>query len=168
MESKNVLDRMTQYSRLVSEWFGWVGMLAFFMMVVSTCIDVIGAKLFKWPLPGSTEIVYMIQIVAIAGTLAIAQVEKQHIRMEFFVELVSKKMKALLTGIVSILGIALFVLLSWYSYKFGMKLLGTGDITTSAKMPLYPFAFWIALSCIPMCFVLLVELINSIREMREK
>ena len=168
MSSKNVLDRMTEYSCLVSRWFEWVGMLAFFTMLVSTCIDVIGAKLFKWPLPGGTEIVYMIQIVAIAGTLAIAQIEKQHIRVEFFVDLVSRKMKALMTGIVSILGLALFALLFWQSYKYGMKLLGTGDITTSAKMPLYPFAFWIALSCIPMCFVLLVELINSVREMGEK
>jgi TRAP-type transport system small permease protein len=135
---------------------------------VSTCIDVIGAKLFKWPLPGGTEIVYMIQIVAIAGALAIAQVEKQHIRVEFIVDRASRKMKALMTGIVSILALALFALLFWHSCKFGMKLLGTGDITTSAKIPLYPFAFWIGLSCIPMSFVLLVEFMNSVREMGEK
>ncbi len=159
---------MTQYSRVVSKWFGWVGMLAFFTMLVSTCIDVVGAKVFKWPLPGGTEIVYMVQIVAIAGTLAIAQIDKQHIRMEFFVDMASRKMKALMTAIVSILGVALFALLCWHSCKFGIKLLGTGDITTSAKMPLYPFAFWIALSCIPMCFVLLVEFIQSVREMGEQ
>lgn len=168
MGTKNVLDKMTQYSRVVSRWFGRVGMLAFVMMLVSTCIDVVGAKVFKWPLPGGTEIVYMIQIVAMAGTLAIAQIEKQHIRMEFFVDMASRKMKALLTAIVSILGVALFALLSWHSCKFGMKLLGTGDITTSARLPLYPFAFWIALSCIPMCFVLLVEFIQSVREMGEQ
>jgi TRAP-type C4-dicarboxylate transport system permease small subunit len=110
----------------------------------------------------------MVQIVAIAGTLAFAQIDKQHIRMEFFVDKASRKMKALMTGIVSILGLALFVLLCWHSYKFGMKLLGTGDITTSARMPLYPFAFWIALSCIPMCFVLLVEFIQSVKEMGEQ
>jgi len=159
---------MTRYTRLISRWFEWVGMFAFVMMLVSTCVDVIGAKLFKWPLPGGTEIVYMIQILAIAGTLAIAQLENQHIRVEFLVDLAPRKMKALMTGIVSVLGLALFVLLSWQSYKYGMKLLGTGDITTSARIPFYPFAFWIALSCIPMCFILLVELIKSVREMGEK
>ena len=168
MGSKYILDRITQYSRLVSRGFEWVGMLAFVMMLVSTCVDVIGAKLFKWPLPGGTEIIYMIQIIAIAGALAITQIDNQHIRVEFFVDLASRKMKALLTGIVSILGVALFALLSWQSYKYGMKLLGTGDITTSARIPFYPFAFWIALSCIPMCFVLLVEFIRSVREMGEK
>jgi TRAP-type C4-dicarboxylate transport system permease small subunit len=168
LASNNILDRMTRYTRMVSRWFGWIGMLAFFMMLVSTCIDVVGAKLFKWPLPGGIEIVYMIQIVAMAGTLAMAQIDKQHIRMEFFVEKASKKLKALMTAIVSILGEALFVLLCWYSVKFGLKLLGTGDITTTGQIPLYPFAFWIALSCIPMCFVLLVEFIQSVKEMGEQ
>jgi TRAP-type C4-dicarboxylate transport system permease small subunit len=142
-------------------------MLAFFMMLVSTCIDVVGAKVFKWPLPGGTEIVYMIQIVAMAGTLALAQIERQHIRMEFFIDMVSKKMKALMTAVVSILGMALFALLCWYSCKFGMKLLAKGDITTTAHIPLYPFAFWIALSCIPMFFILLIEFIQAAKEMGE-
>jgi TRAP-type C4-dicarboxylate transport system permease small subunit len=167
LASNNVLDRMTQCSRVVSRWFGWIGMLAFFLMLVSTCVDVVGAKLFKWPLPGGIEIVYMVQIVAMAGTLAIAQVDKQHIRMEFFIEKAPRKMKALMAAVVSILGVALFALLCWYSVKFGLKLLGTGDVTTSAQIPLYPFAFWIALCCIPMCFVLLIEFIQSVREMGE-
>ena len=143
-------------------------MLAFFVMLISTCIDVVGAKLFKWPLPGGIEIVYMIQIVAMAGALAITQIDKQHIRVEIVIESVSKKTRALLTGIVSTLGLALFALLSWQSYTFGMKLMQTGDVTTSAGIPLYPFAFWIALCCVPICFVLLGELVTSLNKMVEK
>jgi TRAP-type C4-dicarboxylate transport system permease small subunit len=143
----------------LSSWSEWVGLVAVATMVLATLVDVVGSKGFKWPLPGSTEITGVLQVVAIAGALAISKIDGRHIRVDFFINRLPKRGKAVLEVFISILGLGLFAIAGWMTYKYGLSLFSSGTETLLLGIPLYPFAFWIAFCCIPMCFVIIIELL---------
>jgi len=129
----------------VSSWFERVGLVAMAAMVLATLIDVVGSKVFKWPLPGSTELIAVIQVIAIAGGLAFSKIDGRHIRVEFLREWLPQRGKAALDLFSALLGLGLFAVAGWMTYENGLSLLGSGTKTFLLGIPLSPFSFWIAL-----------------------
>ncbi len=162
----NGFIKFQKFIRLLSGWFEWVGMSAMMVIVLTTLIDVVGSKWFQWPLPGSTELTGVLQIAAIAGGLAFSKIDGRHIRVEFFIDRLPVRGKLAIEIFNSILGFGLFALAGWMTYKFGINLLQSGTETLLLRIPLSPFSFWIAICCIPMCGVILIELIGLINRMR--
>jgi TRAP-type C4-dicarboxylate transport system permease small subunit len=144
-----------------SSWFEWVGLVAMAAMALTTLIDVIGSKVFKWPLPGSTEITSVVQVLAIAGGLAFSKIDGRHIRVEFLLDWLPQRSKAVLDVFSDLLGLGLFAIAGWMTYKHGLILFNSGTKTFLLGIPLYPFSFWIAIGCIPMVCVIIVELVAS-------
>ena len=157
--------RFRKTIKSLSSWSERVGLMAMAAMVLATLIDVIGSKGFQWPLPGSTEITGVLQVVAIAGGLAFSKIDGRQIRVEFLIDWLPRRRKASLEVFISILGLGLFVVAGWMTCKYGLRLLGSGTETLLLGIPLYPFALWIAFCCIPMCCVIIIELLNSIEGM---
>jgi TRAP-type C4-dicarboxylate transport system permease small subunit len=152
----------------LSVWFERAAIIGFLGMLVSTVIDVVGAKVFKWPLPVGTEAVYLCQVIAIGGAIAFGQIDGRHIRVELFVDKLPRRARAFFHALAALLSLALFVILLWESFEYGQALRLARDVTATSKIPLFPFAFWLTLSFIPVCLVLLGELLNSILEVFEK
>jgi len=150
----------------VSKWFEWVGITALVTMVLIILIDVVGSKSFEWPLPGSTELIAVIQVIAIAGGLAFSKIENRHIRIGLFVDKLSGRSKAALEIFNSILGLGFFAVAAVMTFKYGLSMLDSGTVTMLVRVSLYPFAFWISLCCILMCCVIALELINFIGTLR--
>jgi TRAP-type C4-dicarboxylate transport system permease small subunit len=149
----------------VSSWSERVGLVAMAAMALTTLIDVIGSKVFKWPLPGSTEITSVVQVIAIASGLAFSKIDGRHIRVEFLLEWMPQRGKAALDVFSALLGLGLFAVAGWMTYEHGLSLFNSGTKTFLLGIPLSPFSFWIALGCIPMCFVIIIELVASIERM---
>ncbi len=146
----------------LSRWFERVGLAAMAAMALATLIDVIGSKLFNRPLPGSTEIIGVIQVIAIAGGMAFSKIDGRQIRVDVFVDVLSRRGKAVLDVFSALLGLGLFVVTCWMTYEHGISFLNSGTRTFLLGIPLPPFVFWIALCCVPLCLVILIELISSI------
>ena len=164
MELETWLNRIDKFTRVFSSSLAWIGVIGFLLMFLANFIDVVGAKLFKCPLPGVIEIISFSQVVAIASTLAITLSIGQHIRVEFIVDKFPRLIRGVITAIGSFLSLILFVLILWESYIYGRTLQIGGEIGSSIPLPFYPFAYFIAFSCIPVCLVLLMEVIKSLRE----
>jgi TRAP-type C4-dicarboxylate transport system permease small subunit len=150
---------------VLSRWFEGVGLVALAAMGLATLIDVIGSKAFQRPLPGSTEMTGVFQVVAIAGGLAFSMIDGRHIRVDFLIAWLPRRGQAALDVFSAILGLGFFVIAGWMTYEYGLSVLKSGTETLLIRIPLYPFAFWIALSCIPMCFVIITEMFSSIDRM---
>ena len=63
---------------------------------------------------------------------------------------------------VSLLGLALFILLAWRSYDFGRVLQLSGEVSMTQRIPFYPFVYAMALSCVFISLVLVVEFLKSL------
>lgn len=163
-----MLAKLTVFAHRLSKWFEWVAVAGLMGVLVFTCVDVVGAKLFHAPIRGGIEIVVMIQLIAIAAALSITKVANLHINIEVLINVVNKRTKAVLNSITSFLGLGLFIILAWKSYELSVDFLTCGRVSGTAEVPYYPFAFMIPLSCIPICLVLLSELLKNISELAQK
>ena len=164
MKLNTFLDKFEKFNRLVSSRFEWIGVVGLLSMMVVTCIDVVGAKLFLWPVPGGVDIVTLSQIVAIAFAVAFTQIIGRHVRVEFFVSRLPLRAQGVIDSFFSLLTLALFVLIIWRSYVLGQSLQTAGQVSLSARIPLYPFAYGIALASIPVCLIFLVEFLRPIAQ----
>jgi TRAP-type C4-dicarboxylate transport system permease small subunit len=149
----------------VSGWLEWVGLAALVGMVLIALIDVVGSEGFQWPLPGSTEITSFLLVVAIAAGLAFSQIAGRHIRVGFLIDKLPKRGKIALELFSSVLGLGLFAMVGWVTYDYGLRLFSSGTETLLLRIVQYPFALWIAFCCIPMCCVILIELLSYISKM---
>lgn len=133
-------------------------------MMVITCIDVVGAKVFRLPLMGAIDIVQLAQTVAIAFAASMALILGRHIRVEFFFILLPRRAQAVINSVVLLLGLGLFMVILWRLFVFGHLLQTSGDYSATIYIPYYPFAYGIALAIIPVCVVFLLEFLKSLKK----
>jgi len=157
----NSVDQFTRWSSHSLELIGVIGILLMFLV---NFIDVVGAKLFLWPVPGATEVIGFAQIVAIAPPIAITLLLNRHIRVEFIIMKFPKRIRGAINGFSSFLSLVIFILIFWQSLVYGHSLQKAGEIGSTSHIPFYPFAYFIAFCSIPVCLAFLVEVMKYISE----
>jgi TRAP-type C4-dicarboxylate transport system permease small subunit len=158
-----VLDTWERFNRRLSGWFEWIGLIGLLVMMVVTCIDVVGAKVFGCPLMGSIDIVQLAQTVGIAFAASMALILGRHVQVEFFVRVLPPRVGAVINSVILLLGLGLFMVILWQMSMFGYSLQTSGDLSATIYIPYYPFAYGIALACIPFCLVFLLEFLKSLK-----
>lgn len=156
------MNRFERVINSLSKWLNWVAGVALVLMLIVIVADIIGAKLFKWPIPGGIDIVGLLGVVVIAFAIAQTQVIHGHIEVEFFEMRLPEKARNVIAGIVYSLGMALFALLAWRSYTFGDSLRVKGEVSMTVGIPVYPFVYGIAFCCIVVFLVLLLQYLKEV------
>ena len=164
----SALEKFEKFNRRLSDWFEWIGLAGFLVMMFITCIDVIGAKLFLLPVFGVIDIVMLSQVVAISFAAAAALILGRHISVEFFMVMLPRRVRALIDIIIHLLGLTLFIVIIWRLCVYGYLLQTGGEESATARIPLAPFAYSIALASIPVCLVFLLEFLNAIVRMAKR
>jgi TRAP-type C4-dicarboxylate transport system permease small subunit len=163
-----VLEKFEKFNRRLSEWFEWIGLAGLLLMMAITCIDVVGAKVFHWRLFGAIDTMMLSQIVAIAFASSMVLIVGLHIQVEFVIARLPRRAQAVIDSIVLLLGLGLFSLIIWQLCVLGYTFQTSGEHSQSAYIPYYPFAYSIALACIPLCLVLLLKFLKSIGRIVKK
>jgi TRAP-type C4-dicarboxylate transport system permease small subunit len=163
----NILSKWEKVNYSVSIWFERISMVAIVIMMLATFVDVVGSKLFTWPMPAGTEVVYLAQVIAIAAAIAITKIDGGHVRIEY-IDALPRRGKAFFGIIVSILGLALFVTFCWQSFLFANSMRTDNEVTATARILLYPFVLWMALCAIPVISILLKDLFSSSLEVTKR
>lgn len=167
-EKSNLLSTVEKVNHGFIMRLEWVGVIGLLTMMVITCLDVLGSKLFLRPVLGSIDIVMLAQIVAVSFGAASALILGKHIQVEFFVVLLPRKVQAAVNIVVSAMGLLLFLLIVWRLGIYGHYMQTGGEVSATARIPLYPFAYGIAFACIPVCLVFILEMVNSVIRMASK
>jgi len=162
-----MIDRLERFVRSLSGWLNWVAGVALVAMLALIVADIIGAKLFKWPIPGGIEMVGFLGVVVIAFAIAHTQVVRGHIEVEFLVTRLPKKAQGIVAGLVQFLGMALFGLLAWRSYDFAHTLQVKGEVSMTQEIPFYPFVYGIAICSVAAFLVLLVQYITAVTKVKK-
>ncbi len=157
-----MLKKLERFNGMVSGWAAWIGFGALFLMVVLTCVDVIGAKLFRTPVFGALDVMALAQLIAVSFAGAMALILGRHVQVEFFVMLLPKRIQALVDGLIQLLCLVFFILVVWRLFVHGYHFKVGGEESMTARIALYPFVYAAALACIPVCLVLLQQFLSSI------
>lgn len=141
-----------------------LGMLGILIMILVTCFDVAGAKLFNLPVPGAIEIISLVQVTTIVFAIATTYLHKGHISVEMFITNRHPVVKSLIRIFIVSVNLILFLLLIYEGFRLGNAYVSSGEVTATIQIPFYPFAYAFAAAMIPVAMLLLVELINEIKE----
>jgi len=98
--------------------------------------------------------------------LAYTTARKGHIAVEFLVQRLSKKIQRVIDAVNQLLGLILFVILSWQSALYAMDLKESGEVSMTVQMPIYPFVFGIAIGCALVSLVLALDFYKSLTRLR--
>ena len=156
------LAKFERFNRLIGGLMEWVGIFAYLSIMVITCVDVVGAKLFRIPVFGAIDIVMLAQLLAICFAASITLINGRHIQVEFFTLLLPKRIQAIIDCIVHLIGFTLFLLIVWRLFIFGYSFQEGGEETATAYIPLFPFVYCAAAACIPVCLIFLHHFFGSV------
>ena len=159
----------------------WVAGTAIISMMLLTCADVIlrlgvtAYHQYHWwflspfsPIPGTYELVCFLGAVAVSFAMAHTSVERGHVAVSIIVNLLPKKIQAIIETITTIFGLILFILLSWQSVLYANDLKARGEVSLTLELPFYPFVYGIGFAAAAVCLVLLVDLSKSLPEVFRK
>ena len=163
-----MLVKFEKFNRQLSSLFEWIGLMAMLVMMIITCIDVVGAKVFQWRLFGAIDIVMLCQIVAIAFAASMALILGRHIRVDFFINRLPKRLQSVINSVVFLIGLGLFSLIVWQLCVLGYSFQMHGETSATVRIPYYPFAYGIALASIPVCLIFLLEFLKSLGRIAQK
>ena len=163
-----MLDRFGKFNDRLSTWLEWVGLVAILLMILITCVDVVGAKVFLRPVFGAIDLVMIAQLIAISFAASATLLVGKHIEVEFFVAMFPKRVQALVGAFTDLLGLALFVAIVWRMILYGYYLQSVGEVSSTARIPLHFFGYGVALACVPVCLILAHNFLKSLRMMGNK
>lgn len=155
-----MLGKFETFNRKLSEWCEWIGLAGLLLMMVTTCVDVVGAKVFNLPVLGAIDIVMLCQIVAISFAASMTLIMGRHIQVEFFFDFLPKRAQTVISAIMDLLGLGLFIVIIWRLYNLGYSFQSSGEYSMTIYIPYYPFSYGMAFAAIPVCLILLVEFLK--------
>lgn len=137
-----------------SSWLNWVTIAAFVVMAIITTADVVGAKLLGKPILVSFDIVSYAGLLAVVPAIAWIQSNHGHIEVELLTKRMSLHAQNVLACIMNILGIVLFIVMTWQMMDYGLTLQRTNRVSSIAELPMAPFAYFTVL-----CFIMVIAVL---------
>lgn len=157
-----MLEKFGRFNETLSRWVAWIGFAAVFFMVVLTCVDVVGTKLFRLPVPGSLDVMMLLQLIGVSFAAATTLVAERHVSVEFFVVLLPKRARLAIDCLVQLLCLVLFVLIVWRLFTHGYHLQTGREETPTIQVPIAPFSYAAAVATIPVCLIYAQRWLTSI------
>jgi TRAP-type C4-dicarboxylate transport system permease small subunit len=157
-----MLEKFDRLNRKISGVVEWVGFGALFLMVVLTCVDVIGTKMFLTPVPGSLDITMLAQLIAVSFAGAMVLILGRHVSVEFFMILFPKRFQVLVDAFINLICLFFFIIIVWRLFVHGYDLQTGGEVTMTAGIPMAPFTYAAAFAMIPFCLVFLQRFLSAI------
>jgi len=145
---------------LLSRRLNWIAAGAIIVMMLLTTADVI-LRIFRHPIPGTYEIVGLLSAVVVSFSLAYTTVEKGQISVEFLIQKFPKKVQSLFSAVNDLLCLFFFGLLTWQIILLAIDLKQNGEVSMTIQMPIYPYAFGIAIGCGLLSLTLLHDFLKS-------
>jgi len=162
------LNKALDFSEKCTNWvargINGVGATALTLMMLLTAADVCLRYLFDSPITGSYELTEFMMAILVAFGLAYTAVHHGHINVDLFVTRTGSRSQAVINSITALLGVGLFILMTWRVFLYAEKLRVDGYTSQSLMIPLYPFVFVVALGCAVLVLVLLSDLREQLRQ----
>ena len=136
-----------------------------FMMIGIICVDVLLRELFDSPIKGAYDIVKIAGAITLASALPYTTAVKGHVAIEYFFHKLNRVGRIIIDSVVRILGVALFMFLSWRSFIYGAELRQNGQVSQTLEMPIFWVPWIIGFCCFVVILVIIYNLIHPQREM---
>ncbi len=121
----------------------------------------VGLRIFRAPVSGTYEVVSFLGAVVTAGALGYTQKRKDHIVVDILSDRFPAPVKRALDGVSHAVTLVLFSIVSWQTFAWGRRLMESGELSETLKVPFYPFVFLVSLGFGALALTLLLDLLET-------
>jgi len=132
-------------------------------MMCITLTDVLMRTIGR-PIIGSVELISFLGALVVGLAIPYTTWTKGHIIVDLVLDWLSPSSRRILQVITRIIGIILFVLVGYNFIMMGFDLMNSKTTSGAFKLPLYPIAFGLSISCLFQTATLVCSLFNPISE----
>ena len=155
---------MTALEKFLNNWAGGIILTAMMFLVTG---DVLGRYLFNLPIQGTTEVTEFMMVGLLYFTLAHTQADKSHIRVDMFVSRLPPRTQLFFETITYLLGLFLFVLITWQGTLSAIKAWQVGETTFGVILfPLFPAKVLIPIGSFLFSLRLLLDFVEGLKHLR--
>lgn len=162
---RGIIERLERMLAVFSKWATVIAGVALTAMLIISVADVIGNKIFHHPIQGTTDYVSFLAIITIIFSLSYSLIEKAHVQVDLFLNKLPRRVKAIFEIFIALLSLTLFVLLTWFSVRYGIRLQKNNELSMTQRIPVFPFAYAVAFACLPACLYLFLEVLRAIKKL---
>jgi TRAP-type C4-dicarboxylate transport system permease small subunit len=167
--SAGLIDTAFKVARLLATWLSYLAVGLLLLMMLLTCFNVVVRSIpGGFALIGIYEITGYLASAVVAFAIAYTQLSAGHIAIDWVVTRLSGRAQAVVRSLTLLLSAGLFVLLAWQSYLFAGDLWLKGEVSPTQKMPFFPFVYVVAVGCVPVALLLLVDFVKSVARVVRK
>ena len=135
-------------------------------MCILTCSNIL-FRLTWIPIRGTYELMGFFGAVVAAFALGHTQKRRGHISVDVLVRSFPPKARKGLQMLNDVLCMIFFTLAAWQVARKAGTLLETGEVTETLRIVYYPFTYAVALGCIVLVLVFLIDLLKALRSDKE-
>jgi len=160
---KTDMELLDKISRVLTEILIWIAGIFLVAMILLTCGNIF-LRLVWTPVKGTFELMGFFGAIVTAFALAYTQIKRGHIGIDILVNRFSTKTQRILNSINYFICMVFFGIAGWQVAKWGTILWKTGEVTETLRIIFYPFTYGVALGCLILTLVLLVDLLKVLIE----
>jgi TRAP-type transport system small permease protein len=150
----------------VSLWFTWVAVGALLAMFAVLLIDILSSKILNRPITATVDMVSLLAAVVASFSVSQTILMGRHIEVEFIVAKLPRGARKTFNVISSFLSLTFFLLIVWRTFTYALELQRTGESSLTQHIPMAPFAYGIAVACIPAVLIYALQTVRDMREVR--
>ncbi len=134
-------------------------------MVVLTCTNVL-LRCVWVPIKGVYEFMGFFGAIVTAFALGYTQMKRGHVGIDIVVNQFSARTQGILNGVNYFICMVFFALSGWQIAVWGTTIWRTGEVTETLRIIFYPFIYGVALGCLILCLVFVVDLLKVLLEQK--
>lgn len=151
------MEKVKKYVYGLDRILGYISCVMVFLCMLLVTVSVL-VRLFKiGSIPGMTDYCGFLMAMIVACSVPWVEMNHGHIRVDFIVEFLPRKISTLILSIVDILGILVIGIICWQLLHYGINCYKVGTTTWVAFIPYWPFVF---LSSIGFLAYLITAIVN--------
>jgi TRAP-type C4-dicarboxylate transport system permease small subunit len=150
----------------ISKGMQWVAGVTMCVIMAITLADVI-MRPFGYPIIGAFEVISFLGAIVVGFAVPYTSLMNGHIYVDFLINSFSGNHKNVLHATTRIMGIFLFFILGWFFFSMAKDLYMKGEVSTTLKLPFYPIAAGLGVSCFVQVFVLMCNIIKTYGDAHE-
>jgi TRAP-type transport system small permease protein len=142
-----------------------IGVFFVLVMMILTTADVILRYVFNRPILGVFEMTEFMMLIVVGFALAYTQLMKNNINVELISNKLPAKVQLALDAFSYLLGFGVFALIAWQLILGANKQVVRHIVSGTLGIPLEYFYYLFSFSCILLCVIYIVDIVDSITRM---
>jgi TRAP-type C4-dicarboxylate transport system permease small subunit len=131
------LGRWGRRLHAMTRWFAIGGGIIFIGLVAMSLVSIIGRKIAAMPVPGDIEVMQMGTAVASAAMLAFCEMERQHLRVDFFTANLPAKIRHVLDALSHLVLAVIALVIAWRTGVAALSLNEAGETSVILGWPVW-------------------------------